>query len=157
MESEVKCFSVRPSLPQSPSLCCVVLVPASVSVFRWLGDAAPLPAALLTGECTSLILIFTLPPPSLPHLLPPLLAIHPSIPSPRSLRPLVRLPLLPSLLPVHSFIPHHPSLLPVLFVYFHPSFSLVLICPGTSLSLSLPPSLSLLLFFLHPSENLHSD
>lgn len=41
------------------SLCCVVLVPASVSVFHWLGVAAHLPAALLSGECRSFILVFT--------------------------------------------------------------------------------------------------
>lgn len=39
--------------------------------FCWLGDGALLPAALLTGERTSFILIFVL--------LPPLLSIHPSV------------------------------------------------------------------------------
>lgn len=36
------------SLPPCTSFCCVVLMPPSVSLFHWLGDATLLPAALLT-------------------------------------------------------------------------------------------------------------
>lgn len=67
------------SLPQWLSFCCVVSAPASLSLLRWLDDTTLLPAALLTGECTSFILIFS---PSSFSLLPPLLSsfIHQPFP-----------------------------------------------------------------------------
>lgn len=99
-------MSVGPSVPQRLSLCslcCVALVSASVSLFCWLGDATLLPAALLTGECTSFILIFILllpPSPSTSHspITPPLLSyvFHSFL-----------------FLLVHSFVPHQPCLPPL--------------------------------------------
>lgn len=38
------------SVPQRLSFCCVVSVPASVSLLRWLDDTTLLPAAPLTGR-----------------------------------------------------------------------------------------------------------
>ncbi len=81
----------------------VVPVPASVSLFCWLGDAALLPAAILTGECTSFILIFLLRLPSL------------------STSPLFTHQFFPFLL----FLSLHPVLYHPLFPFMSYSFSLV--------------------------------
>lgn len=120
-------------------------MPASVSLFCWLGDATLLPAALLPGECTSFILIFILLLPCSFHLSSPF--THQASPLLSSyfflslLSYIFRSFLLP---PIHSFIPYHYSLLPFLLTFFilpflisffvHAHHSLSLAYPSVSVS-----------------------
>lgn len=105
------------SLPQWLSFCCVVLVPASLSLFCWLGDTTLLPAALLTGECTSFVLIFILRL----HVSPSTYPFHSGL----SFPPIpLQLPLLLTL-PVFPFTTHSclASFLSSLLFFFSSHFS----------------------------------